>query len=69
MKKLFYGILIGAVVAFPLGINYGRDVPLWSNPFAYKRSIPEKIKDWTGQQMDDTKSAIHEATKPLQKGK
>ena len=69
MKKIFYGILIGIVVAFPLGMNYGRDVPLWSNPLAYKKSIPEKVKDWTDKQMDDTKSAIHEATKPIQKGK
>ena len=31
MKKFFIGLIVGAVIAFPLGINFGKDAPLLSN--------------------------------------
>ncbi len=34
MKKFFIGLVLGLIVAFPLGINFDKDVPLLSNPFA-----------------------------------
>jgi gas vesicle protein len=64
MKKFFIGLVIGAVVAFPLGINFGKDVPLFSNPFAAKPDITERVKERTEEMLKDTKEAIHEATKP-----
>jgi len=64
MKKFFIGLVIGAIVAFPLGINFGKDVPLFSNPFATKPDITERVKERTEEMLKDTKEAIHEATKP-----
>ncbi len=59
------GVVIGAVVAFPLGMNFGKDEPLLSNPFAVKVDISERIAEESGRLLKATKSAIHEATKPL----
>ncbi len=64
MKKFFIGLVLGLVVAFPLGINFGRDVPLLSNPFAAKPDITERVKERTGELLKETKEAIHDATKP-----
>ena len=47
MKKFFYGLIVGAIIAFPLGINFGKDKPLLSNPLAAKPDIPEKVKERT----------------------
>jgi len=65
MKKFLMGLVVGAIIAFPLGINFGKDVPLWSNPFAAKPDIPERVIERAGQAADDVKEAIHEATKPV----
>ena len=64
MKKFFVGLGVGAIIAFPLGINFGKDVPLWSNPFAAKPDIPERVIERTEKTLEQTKEAIHEATKP-----
>ena len=66
MKKFFMGMIAGGIVAFPLGINFGKDVPLWSNPFAAKPDISERVIERAGRTADDVKEAIHEATKPMQ---
>ncbi len=67
MKKFILGFALGLVIAFPLGINFGKDVPLWSNPFAAKPDIPERIKERAGELIKDTKEALHEATEPVRK--
>jgi hypothetical protein len=66
MKKFFIGLVVGVIVAFPLGINFGKDVPLLSNPFATKPDLTERVKERTGEILKDTKEAIHDATKPAQ---
>ncbi len=65
MKKFFTGLIIGAIIAFPLGINFGKDVPLFSNPFAAKPDIPDRVVERTGKVLEEAKEAIHEATKPV----
>ena len=67
MKKFIIGLVIGLVVAFPLGINFGKDVPLWSNPLAAKPDIPERVKERAGDLLEGTKEAIHDATSPARK--
>ena len=67
MKKFTMGFVLGLLVAFPLGINFGKDVPLWSNPLAAKPDIPERIKERAGEVLKDTKEALHEATEPARK--
>ncbi|OGI48208.1 MAG: hypothetical protein A2151_00580 [Candidatus Muproteobacteria bacterium RBG_16_65_34] len=66
MKKFLFGFVVGALVAFPLGINFGKDLPLLSNPFAAKPDIPDRVIERTGKTLDEAKEAIHEATKPMQ---
>lgn len=65
MKKFFIGLALGLIIAFPLGINFGKDVPLLSNPFAAKPDIADRVKERTGELLQDTKEAIHDATKPV----
>ncbi|MBI3571066.1 MAG: hypothetical protein HY082_08185 [Gammaproteobacteria bacterium] len=66
MKKFLAGFFIGAILAFPLGINFGKDVPLFSDPFAAKPDIPDKVLERTGELVEDAKGAIHKATKPVE---
>ena len=65
MKKFLIGFVIGLIIAFPLGINFGKDAPLLSNPFAAKPDLTERVKERTGEMLQETKEAIHEATKPV----
>lgn len=64
LKKFLLGLVVGIVVAFPLGINFGRGAPLLSNPFA-KPEIQKKVKAQAETLVEDTKSVIHDATKPV----
>lgn len=63
IKMFVLGLIVGAVVAFPLGINFGRDVPLLSNPFE-KPTMKARAKQKAEQLLEETKKAIHEATEP-----
>jgi hypothetical protein len=56
MKKFIIGLLVGAVVSFPFGINYGRGAPMLSNPFAAKL---EQAKD----KIEQVKEAVQEPPK------
>lgn len=66
IKMLLIGLILGAAIAFPLGINFGRDMPLLSNPFE-KPTMQDRAKQKAGQLLDETKKAIHEATEPAKK--
>lgn len=63
MKNFLFGLVVGALIAFHLGINFGRHKPLLSNP--YERDVVERVKDSAGQAVETTKEAIHEATEPV----
>ena len=65
MKKFFTGLAVGLIIAFPLGINFGKDAPLLSNPFAAKPDIASQVKERTGELVQDTQEVIHDATKPV----
>ena len=71
MKKFLIGLVVGVLVAFPLGINFGKDVPLWSNPFAAKPDIVtravERVEKTIEKGTEKSKEVIHDATKPLKK--
>ncbi len=70
LKILFFGIVIGAVIAFPLGINFGRGEPLLSNPFE-KRDVKEKVKEAVSEAgkeiVEEAREKLHEATEPVKK--
>ena len=65
MKKFFIGFVIGALIAFHFGINFGRHRPLLSNPYA--DDVVESVKEHAGQAIESTKEVIHEATEPTRK--
>ena len=65
MKKFVIGLIVGIIVAFPIGINFGKDVPLWSNPFAAKPDIKDRVVERTEKTLEQAKDAIHDATKPI----
>lgn len=63
VKSFIYGLIIGAILAFWAGSNYGRGAPLWSNPFA-QRNISGEIKEKAGEIAEGAREKLHEATKP-----
>lgn len=67
MKQFVVGFVIGAVIAFPLGINFGKDAPLLSNPLATKPDLSARVKERAGELVQDTKEVIHDATAPARK--
>ena len=62
--KLLKGMILGGIVAFPLGINFGKDAPLLSNPFSNKPDITDRVAERTSTLIDETKQMIHAATMP-----
>ena len=66
MKKFVIGLIVGALIAFHLGINFGRHKPLLSNP--YSGDVVEQVKAKAGEAVENTKEVIHEATEPARKG-
>lgn len=70
IKNFLAGLTIGALLAFPLGINFGRDEPLLSNPLT-KRDLQEKVtdnvKETAKELLEDAKETIHDATRPVRK--
>lgn len=62
MKKFIAGLVVGALIAFHFGINFGRHKPLFSNP--YEEDVVERVKESAGQAAETAKEAIHEATEP-----
>jgi hypothetical protein len=65
VKKFIAGLVVGALVAFHLGINFGRHKPLLSNP--YETDVVERVKEGAGEAVETTREAIHEATEPARK--
>jgi hypothetical protein len=66
LKLLFIGFVIGIIVGFPLGINFGRGEPLWSNPFA-KRAVKSQVKAEAEKALEGARESIHKATEPVKK--
>ncbi len=75
------GLIIGVIIAAPLGINFGRGAPLISNPFTsseVREQAAERLKEGAGRAVETTKKGaekayeeakekLHEATKPVEK--
>lgn len=72
MKKFIVGLVMGLIVAFPLGMNVGKGVPLLSNPFSDKplsqqikdtaKDATETLKKKTNEVVEDAKDAVNKAT-------
>jgi len=55
MKKFLIGFIVGVLIAFHLGINFGRHKPLWSNPYA--DDVVEQVKESAGQAIESTRKS------------
>ncbi|MGE5894152.1 MAG: hypothetical protein ACM34I_08870 [bacterium] len=68
-KPLLIGIVIGLLAGLWLGINIGRDKPLFSNPLSTQKiekaivRSGEKAIDETGKAIEETGKAIRETAK------
>ncbi len=67
MKKIVIGVILGALVAFPLGFNFGRGVPILTNPFARRSDLSGQVKEKAAEVVQSTKEAIHDATAPTRR--
>ena len=72
LKIIVLSLLIGVGVGMWLGVNIGRDMPLYSNPFDTD-ALNQKIKKATsetldkgGQALEKTGQAIEKTGKALQ---
>lgn len=65
MKKFLIGFVLGTLIAFHLGVNFGKHKPLWSNP--YSDDVVEQVKVKAGEAVETTREVIHEATEPVRK--
>ncbi len=64
IKFLIFGIIIGSAFAFPLGINFGRDDPLLSNPLN-NPSMQDRARDKAMDLADEARDRVHKATEPV----
>lgn len=64
MKKFLIIFAVGVLIAFHLGMNFGRHRPILSNPYADQ---VESVKERAGQVIENTKETIHHATEPARK--
>ena len=70
LKYLIIGIILGAVIAFPLGINFGREEPLLSNPFKHEdvqEQVKQRAKETGKEIVEEARETIHKATEPVKK--
>jgi hypothetical protein len=61
LKTFLAGLVLGALIAFFLGMNFGKGAPLLSNPF--ERDLGA-MKGRAEQLAEGAREKIHHATKP-----
>jgi gas vesicle protein len=70
MKYFLVGMVVGAIIAFPLGINFGRDEPLLSNPFKnteVKEQVKKRASETGKEIVEEARETLHKATEPVKK--
>ena len=64
MKNLLIGILLGAVLALPVGVNLGKGMPLLTNPFTEK-PLSQKLKEVAEEAAKKSKKTYEEVKQKL----
>ena len=67
-KLLALGFVLGALASFPLGVNFGRDEPLMSNPLGkgdLHEQVVERVKNEADDAIEGARERIHKATRPV----
>jgi len=62
MRKYLTGILIGLTAGLWMGVNIGKEQPLYSNPLT-TLSLSDKAKEKANDILNDTKKALREQLK------
>lgn len=65
LKAVVMSLVIGLLVGLWFGVNIGREVPLYSNPFNTK-SLNQKLKDVTGETLEKGGHALEKTGQDLQ---
>jgi hypothetical protein len=68
LKLVALGLFVGVVLAFPLGMNFGRNEPLLSNPLKkldVQEEVAARVKESAESVLEGARVRIHEATQPL----
>ncbi|HEX22834.1 MAG TPA: YtxH domain-containing protein [Chromatiales bacterium] len=60
MGKFVWGLILGAVLAFPAGMNIGQGKPLFSNPLESK-PLSTKMRDSAKRAMDTARDKAKQA--------
>jgi len=65
LKLLLLSLLIGVAIGLWFGVNIGREVPFYSNPFD-THSINQKIKGVAGETLEKGGHALEKTGQSLQ---
>lgn len=64
-KAVFLSLLVGVLLGMWFGVNIGREVPWYSNPFD-TQSLNQKLKRATGETLEKGGQAIEKTGQALQ---
>lgn len=64
-KAIFLSLVVGVAAGMWLGVNIGREVPLYSNPFNAE-TLNQKIKRATGETLEKGGQALEKTGHALQ---
>jgi hypothetical protein len=65
LKAIFVSLAIGVAIGLWLGVNIGREVPWYSNPFD-TRTLNQKLKSVTGETLEKGGQALEKGGQALQ---
>lgn len=64
-KAILLSLLVGVAIGMWFGVNIGREVPFYSNPFD-THSLNEKLKRATGETLEKGGHALEKTGQSLQ---
>lgn len=65
LKAVVLSFVVGAAIGMWLGVNIGREVPLYSNPFD-THSLNQKLKGVAGETLEKGGQALEKSGQALQ---
>jgi len=65
LKAVLASLILGIAIGMWFGINIGREVPWYSNPFSTD-TLDQKLKHATGQTLEKGGHALEQAGQALQ---
>jgi hypothetical protein len=65
IKIIVISLALGVLVGMAMGVNIGREKPLFSNPFA-KESLTERVKQFGNETLEKSGKALEKTGQALQ---